>query len=54
MQGDMVEIDVDRTGGSLKYAINGVLKATQVNQMLVNSSRVFMPFAELHFTGDAI
>ena len=36
-QGDVVEVDVNRSTSTVKYIINGVLKATEKNNMLNDS-----------------
>ena len=53
-QGDVVEVDVDRASSTIKYIINGALKATQKNNMLEDSSRVFMPYVEMWNTNDMV
>lgn len=53
-QGDVVEVDVNRTTSTIKYIVNGVLKATDAHGMLNDSSRVFMPYVEIYNTNDAV
>lgn len=53
-QGDIVEVDVIRANSTIKYTINGVLKATDTNNMLADNSRVFMPYVEMHNTNDTV
>ena len=53
-QGDIVEVDVNRSTNTIKYLINGILKATQSNNMLADSTRVFMPFVDLFNTNDTV
>ena len=53
-QGDVVEVDVDRSTNTVKYIVNGELQATQTNYMLAGSSRVFMPFVEVCNTNDTV
>ena len=53
-QGDVVEVDVNRSTSTIKYIINGVLKATHTDNMLSDSSRVFMPYVEMGNTNDAV
>ena len=53
-QGDIVEVDVNRSTSTVKYLVNGILKATQTNNMLADSSRVFMPYIEMYNTGDTV
>ena len=53
-QDDVVEIDVDRSTSTIKYLVNGVLQATQTNNMLNDSSRVFMPYVQMVNTNDSV
>ena len=53
-QGDVLEVDVNRSTSTIKYIINGVLKATQTHNMLADNSRVFMPYFEMYNTNDII
>ena len=39
---------------SVKYVVNGVLKATQNNQILSDSSIIFMPFIEMFNKNDTV
>ena len=48
-KGDIVEADVNRRAGTIKYLIKDTLKATQTNNILRDSPRVFMPFVEIQF-----
>ena len=49
-----MEVDVNRSTSTIKYLVNGTLKATQTNNMLADSSRVFMPYIEMYNTNDAV
>lgn len=53
-QGDVVEVDVNRAISTVKYSVNGVLKATHSNQKLADAARVFVPFIELYHQNDAV
>ena len=43
-----MEVAVDRAKGSVEYSINGTLRASHMNAILVDGSRIFMPFVEMH------
>lgn len=47
-QGDVVEVDVNRATKTIKYSFSGSVKATHANNMLADSSRIFMPFVEMY------
>ena len=53
-EGDVVEVDANRATSTIKYIINGVTKATSNNNMLADTSRVFMAFVEMANTGDIV
>lgn len=53
-QGDVVEVNVDRRFLTIKYLVNGFLKATQSNQKLADVTRIFVPYAELFCANDAV
>ena len=53
-QGDLVEVEVNRASNSVKYFINGALKAQHTNQILADSSRIFMPYVDLYHTNDTV
>lgn len=44
---DTLEVDVDRCLCTVKYSVNGVLKAKQFNEMLADANRIFVPFVEM-------
>lgn len=50
----MVEVDVDRATNTIKYIVNGTLKATQTNNMLAEKTRVFFPFVEMINQNDTV
>ena len=49
-----MEVDVNRSTTLIRYLVNGVLKATQSNKMLADSTRVFMPYVEMGNTNDMV
>ena len=53
-EGDVVEVNVNRPNNTLKYIINGILKATDTNNMLNDSSRMFMPYVEMYNINDTV
>ena len=53
-QGDVVEVDVSRYTNTVKYTINGVLKATHTHNMLADSSRILMPYVEMRSFSDSV
>lgn len=53
-QGDIVELEVDRSACSVKYFVNGAYKAIQSNKMLADDRRIFMPLVEFYYTNDAV
>lgn len=53
-QGDVVEVNINRLTKTVKYSVNGVYKASHINEMLADNSRVFMPFVELWYTNDSV
>ena len=52
--GDIVKVDVCRVSNTVKYVVNGVLRASHKNEMLGDNERIFMPFVELYNTNDAV
>ncbi len=53
-KGDMVEVDINRATSTIKYSVNGTVKATHTHDMLADDSRVFMPYVEMYETNDAV
>lgn len=53
-QGDIVEADVNRANNTIKYSVNETLRATQTNQILGDSSRIFMPFIDMYRNNDIV
>ena len=53
-QGDVVEVYVNRPTNTLRYSVNGTLKATQTNEMLGKKERVFYPYFEMYHTNDIV
>ena len=53
-QGDVVEVDINRATSTIKYLVNGAVKATHTHNMLADNSRVFMPYVEMYHTNDAV
>lgn len=53
-QGDVVEVDINRTASTIKYSVNGTVKATDTHEMLADINRVFMPFVEMYNTNDTV
>lgn len=53
-KGDIIEVDVNRATSTIKYSVNGTLKATQVHNMLADNNRVFMPYVEIPHTNDVV
>ena len=49
-----MEVDVDRLNKTVKYAVNGVLKAQHSNDMLADNTRVFMPFVDMYHANDTV
>ena len=53
-QGDVVEVDINRATSTIKYSVNGTVKATHTHDMLADNNRVFMPYVEIANTNDAV
>lgn len=53
-EGETVVIDVNRAQSTIKYFINGKLRATHMNEMLLDAGRVFVPFVEMKNANDVI
>lgn len=53
-QGDIVEVEVNIPACTVKYLVNGILKATQSNNILSDNSRLFMPYVEMGNTNDMV
>ena len=53
-QGDVLEVEVNRTTNTVTYSVNGKLQAMQTNEMLKDAGRVFMPFFEVYHQNDAV
>lgn len=53
-QGDIVEVEVNRANATIKYSVKGKLKATHTHKMLMDNSRVFMPYVEMWVTNDIV
>lgn len=53
-EGDIVEVDVNRSTSTIQYFVNGILKATQIKEILADNSRVFMPYVEMAYANDSI
>ena len=53
-QGDVVEVDINRATSTIKYSVNGAVKATHAHEMLADNSRVFMPYVEMANANDAV
>ena len=53
-QGDVVEVQVNRSTSTVIYLVNGVQKASHSNNMLAESLRIFMPFVEMCSGGDFV
>ena len=51
---DVVKVEVNRSTRTVKYMVNGFLKATQNNSMLADISKLFMPYVEMYDAGDAV
>lgn len=54
MQGDVVEVHVNRLTKTITYSVNEVLQASHSHDMLVDDSRVFMPYVEMFFANNAV
>ena len=53
-QGDIVEVDINRTDQIVKYLVNDILVAFDTNKILGESTRVFMPYFEMMNTNDVV
>lgn len=53
-QGDVVKVDVDRASSTIRYSVNGKLKATDTHIMLADNSRVFMPYVKMYNNHDIV
>lgn len=53
-QDDIVEVEVNRFTKTVRYTVNGIVQASQKNEMLGDNTRVFMAFVELHDTNDSV
>ncbi len=53
-QGDIVEVDINRATSTIKYSVNGTVKATHPHNMLAQNNRVFMSCVEMYSTNDAV
>ena len=51
---DVVKVEVTRSTRTVKYMVNGFLKATQNNSMLADINKLFMPYVEMYDAGDAV
>lgn len=53
-QGDIVKVVVDRVMKTVDYIVNGVVQSTHSNEILGDCGRIFMPFVEMFYVGDAV
>ena len=51
---DVVEVEVNRSAGTVKYWVDKVLKATHKNDILADSTRVLMPYVEMYHNNDIV
>lgn len=52
--GDIVEVQVDRASNKVRYLVNGIFQAEQINSMLTEREGVFVPFVGFYHQGDTV